>query len=170
MCQPCQFCIVWYAPSPHQHSKGLYFKTFYCRNCCHITKSETVCHCHSLPPSLIFAGKDRSLLQVSSLVNGSTLAGSYPYLKILHMGELDGSGKQCRLVWYGNNYCSTMSCHTSPTISNFFQSVFFYRHRLRRQTELLRELKKILKIILRLSNNLLIFILKLYCNQIATTL
>ncbi len=89
------FALFGMHPSPHQPSTGLYYKTFYCRNCCHITKRETVCHCHSLPRSLIFAGKDRSLPWEWSHVKGFTLVGLYPCSQILDMG---GSGWQQQTV------------------------------------------------------------------------
>ncbi len=84
--------------------RGLYYKTFYGCNCCHIAISQSVCHCHSLSPQSKFCKQGQEVnIRVQSH-------------KVLHLDRLqpcpiyktrvqvNGSGKHASLFQNGNNY------------------------------------------------------------------
>ncbi len=66
--------------------------------------SQSVCHGHSLHPSLVFVSKARSLPLEWSLVRGSTLVNSCLTCKYQTRVEVNRSDKHCSLLQCSNNF------------------------------------------------------------------
>ena len=65
---------------------GLYHKTFYGRNCCHIKISQSVCKSHSLPPQSNIWRQGWSLPEWNYLHDSTLMVGSKPCPQVLDQG------------------------------------------------------------------------------------
>ncbi len=92
---------------------GLYYKTFYCGNCCGYVTSKIVCHCHLLPPQSNICGQDKEPT-ISRVMLGAPLwqvnsLGHKYYTRV----EVNRNGK----LTY-SNYSSKMFYRTDPQVGN----------------------------------------------------
>ncbi len=110
----------------YQYPWGLYYKTFYGSNCCHIVMSQSVCHFLSLSPQSNIWGQGSIIPKQSHILDSALKVGSQSCPQILGQSGSDRKWHTLQLVMIWQQFLLKKFYRTGPHANRIISIGIFH--------------------------------------------